>query len=67
MVCAGQDPKKNMYITTKGGMRERGGGGDRESLIIEVDNIVVCAGQDPKNNLEITARGGRRVVDGRRR
>ena len=34
------------------------GGRERESQIIEVDNIVLCAGQDPKNYMEITVRGG---------
>ena len=34
-----------------------GGGGERESRITEVDNILVCAGQDTKNDLEIKARG----------
>ena len=44
----------------KNGEEEKRGGGERESRIIEVDNIVVCAGRDPNNDLEITARGGRR-------
>ena len=48
------------------------GVGYRNSLIIEVDNIVVCSGQNPKNDQEITVRegrreGGRRVVTGSRR
>ena len=41
------------------GKEEKGGGGERESRIIEVDNIVVCAVQDTKNDMEITVRGGR--------
>ena len=65
-----------MYITVLTKRREETwGGGERESLIIELDNIVVCTGQDPKNDLEIIARGGmregggegKRVVDGRRK
>ena len=44
--------------------RKGGRGGERESIIIEVDNIVVCAGQDPKNDPEITLRGGRREGEG---
>ena len=39
------------------------GGGERESIILEVDNIVVCAGQDPRNDMEITVRVGRREGD----
>ena len=62
------DKRGSLNITApKKGKEEMGGGGERESQILEADNIVVCAGNDIKNNLEITLRGGRRVVDGRRR
>ena len=50
-------------VLTKG-KEEQGGGGERESRIIEVDNIVVCSGQDPKKDLDITERGGRREGEG---
>ena len=50
-------------VFTKG-KEEKVGGGERESLILEVDNIVVCAGQDTNNDMDITARGGRREGEG---
>ena len=49
------DERGRLYITV---LMKGGGGGERESLILEVDNIVVCAGHDYNNNLEITVRGG---------
>ena len=53
----------HIIVLTKG-REENGGGRERESRIIEVDNFVVCAGQDPKNDLEMIARGGRREREG---